>query len=122
MSDTTDAQGNVLLVEDAESFRQRWETIQSGFVDEPKRAVEEADELVSELIKSLTDSFTAERRNLEQQWSSGGEASTDDLRRGLQRYRSFFRRLLSQSGSESAPSAGDELPPPRPGSGAATPG
>jgi hypothetical protein len=120
MSDSSDTRGNV-LVEDAESFRQRWETIQAGFVDEPKRAVEEADALVSELIKSLTDSFTAERQNLEQQWSSRGEASTDDLRRGLQRYRSFFRRLLSQSSPDSARPGGDELPPPRPGGGTRAP-
>jgi len=116
VSDATENRANVLLVEDAESFQQRWETIQAGFVDEPKRAVEEADELVSELIRSLTDGFTAERENLEKQWSSGGEASTDDLRRGLQRYRSFFRRLLSQNGPEATePAHGEALPPPRAG-------
>ena len=96
---------SVALVDDPEGFQRRWDSIQAGFVDEPRHAVEEADSLVSELIQSLSDGFSNERRNLEAQWSSGQQVSTDDLRRGLQRYRSFFQRLLSQSGS--APGAGD---------------
>jgi hypothetical protein len=103
MSDTSHGQGNVRLVEEAESFRHRWETIQSGFVDEPRRSVEEADALVSDVIRSLSDAFTKERRNLEEQWKTEGEVSTDDLRQGLQRYRSFFTRLLSQGGPDVAP-------------------
>jgi hypothetical protein len=94
----TGEQSNVALVDDPDGFQRRWDSIQAGFVDEPRHAVEEADSLVSELIKSLSDGFSDERRHLEEQWSSGQEVSTDDLRRGLQRYRSFFQRLLSQSG------------------------
>jgi hypothetical protein len=105
-------QGNVALVDDPEGFQRRWDAIQSGFVDEPRHAVEEADSLVSELIQSLSDGFSNERRHLEEQWSSGQEVSTDDLRRGLQRYRSFFQRLLSQSGPANSNGAGEQLPPP----------
>jgi hypothetical protein len=105
----TGEQGNVALVDDPEGFQRRWDAVQSGFVDEPRHAVEEADSLVSELIQTLSDGFSNERRQLEEQWSSGQEVSTDDLRRGLQRYRSFFQRLLSQSGPTGT---GEQLPPP----------
>jgi hypothetical protein len=79
----------------AESFRGRWTSIQSGFVDEPRRAVEQADQLIAAGMKALAGSFADERRNLEQQWDRDGNVSTEDLRLGLQRYRSFFDRLLS---------------------------
>lgn len=82
------------LVGDADDLRRRWERIQAGFVDEPRRAVEQADSLVAEVIQDLVDTFSSERRRLEDQWSGGGEVSTEDLRISLQRYRSFFQRLL----------------------------
>ena len=85
-----------LLAEDATSdVRDRWEQIQGSFVDEPRRAVEEADTLVAELMQQLADSFAQERQGLEGQWDRGDEVSTEDLRIALQRYRSFFDRLLS---------------------------
>ncbi len=76
-------------------MRDRWTDIQAGFVDEPRSAVEKADQLVAEVMKRLADSFANERQTLEQQWSSGRDASTEDLRVALRRYRSFFDRLLS---------------------------
>jgi len=79
----------------SEAFRNRWTTIQSGFVDEPRRAVENADSLIAEVMKALATSFADERKQLEQQWDRGADVSTEDLRLGLQRYRSFFDRLLS---------------------------
>ena len=79
----------------ADDFRSRWDEIQTGFVDEPRRAVEQADTLVAEVIKRLAETFAEERSNLEEQWGRGGEADTEDLRIALQRYRSFFDRLLS---------------------------
>jgi hypothetical protein len=85
-----------LLADDATSdVRSRWEQIQASFVDEPRRAVEEADTLVAELMQRLADSFAQEREGLEDQWDRGDEVSTEDLRIALQRYRSFFDRLLS---------------------------
>lgn len=79
----------------AEEFRQRWSEIQTSFVDEPREAVEEADALVGEVTDRLTEMFTSSRDDLERQWSAGKEASTEDLRLALQRYRTFFDRLLS---------------------------
>ena len=75
--------------------RGRWEEIQASFVDEPRHAVQEADALVAELMKQLANSFASERQTLEGQWDRGDEVSTEELRVALQRYRSFFDRLLS---------------------------
>jgi hypothetical protein len=81
--------------DESETFRQRWTEIQTGFVDEPRRAVEQADGLVAQVIQRLTQVFADERGKLEQQWDTGGDAETEDLRMALQRYRSFFERLLA---------------------------
>jgi hypothetical protein len=80
---------------DAQDFRSRWERIQSGFVDEPRKAVEQADELVASAIKRLAEVFAAERQKLEAEWDKSDNVSTEDLRVALRRYRSFFDRLLS---------------------------
>ena len=80
---------------ESKDFHKRWTDIQTGFVDEPRRAVERADELVAEVIKRLADSFAQERSKLEGQWGRGDDVSTEDLRLALRRYRSFFDRLLS---------------------------
>ncbi len=81
--------------EEAKDFRARWDAIQVGFVDEPRRAVEQADSLVAATMKRLAEMFTAEREKLEGQWERGENVSTEDLRLALRRYRSFFGRLLS---------------------------
>jgi hypothetical protein len=80
--------------DEGRGFRTRWEAIQTGFVDEPRKAVEQADALVSETIKRLSDVFAEERTSLEQHWGRGENVSTEDLRIALKRYRSFFERLL----------------------------
>lgn len=79
----------------ANDFRSRWETVQGGFVDEPRKAVEDADALVAEVMKQLATTFADERADLEGRWSKGSDVSTEDLRQALRRYRSFFDRLLS---------------------------
>jgi hypothetical protein len=80
---------------EAKEFRARWDTIQGGFVDEPRRAVEQADSLVAGTMKRLAEMFANERANLEGRWDRGDNVSTEDLRLALRRYRSFFGRLLS---------------------------
>lgn len=80
---------------DTEGYRTRWSAIQTGFVDEPRRAVEEADALVAEVIRRLAEGFADERRGLEAEWDRNERVSTEDLRRAMQRYRSFFERLLT---------------------------
>jgi hypothetical protein len=78
-----------------EDLRTRWKDIQTGFIDEPRKAVEQADGLVASAMKRLAEVFAQERSGLEQQWDRGDNVSTEDLRVALQRYRSFFDRLLS---------------------------
>jgi len=79
----------------AKEFRSRWDAIQSSFVDDPKRAVRQGDELVAQVLKSLTETFSNERSRLEGQVDQSDKASTENLRVALRRYRSFFERLLS---------------------------
>ena len=79
----------------ADSYRSRWEGIQTGFVDEPRQAVEQADHLVAEVIKRVAEVFADERGKLESQWSRGDQVDTEQLRVALKRYCSFFERLLS---------------------------
>jgi hypothetical protein len=78
-----------------EAFRSRWDSIQTGFVDEPRKSVNEADKLVAEVMKKMAVMFTEERDKLEKQWDGGDNVSTEDLRLALQRYRLFFNRLLA---------------------------
>jgi hypothetical protein len=82
-------------LEEAKDFRARWDAIQVSFVDEPRRTVEQADNLVAVAMKRLAEMFAAERAKLEDQWDRGDNVSTEDLRLALRRYRSFFGRLLS---------------------------
>ena len=76
-------------------LRSRWDHVQSGFVDDPRESVQQADGLVSDVVDQLTTGFSEARSRLEAQWARGEEASTEDLRLALQRYREFFERLLA---------------------------
>ena len=90
-----DTREPLLPQDQAERYRNEWQQIQAGFVDEPRKSVEEADRLVADLMQRLAAVFSDERERLEKQWDSGDDVSTEDLRVGLTRYRSFFDRLLS---------------------------
>ena len=80
---------------ETEDFRSRWQRIQTEFIDDPRKSVERADELVAQTMKRLAQIFAQERERLEEEWDRGDNVSTEDLRLALQRYRSFFDRLLS---------------------------
>ena len=79
----------------ATDFRNRWNTVQSSFVDDPKDAVRHGDELVAQVMKSLAETFSNERTRLEEQFQTADQTSTEELRLAFRRYRSFFERLLS---------------------------
>jgi hypothetical protein len=91
----SDATGSLLSADIDATFQQRWKEIQTRFVDEPRGAVEDADGLVANLMQQLAEGFAKERERLEAQWGRGEDISTEDLRVALQRYRTFFQRLLS---------------------------
>ncbi|MBV8861145.1 MAG: hypothetical protein JO082_13905 [Mycobacterium sp.] len=80
---------------DLADLRARWAGVQAAFVDDPKDCVQKADALVSDLVEQLTAGFAQARSRLEEQWSRGQEASTEDLRLALMHYREFFERLLA---------------------------
>jgi len=77
------------------NFRARWDQVQGSFVDEPRKAVEQADNLVASVVKRIAEQFAAEREKLEHRWDKGDEINTEDLRQAFRSYRSFFDRLLS---------------------------
>jgi hypothetical protein len=81
--------------DDVADLRSRWAGVQAAFVDNPKECVQKADHLVSDLVEQLTAGFAQARSRLEEQWSRGHEASTEDLRMALMHYREFFDRLLA---------------------------
>jgi hypothetical protein len=80
---------------EVDRFWSEWNAIQAKFVDDPQTSVEAADSLVAQVMKRLAEVFSEERGKLESQWRQGEEVSTENLRVALQRYRSFFNRLLS---------------------------
>jgi hypothetical protein len=92
-----DSGARASLLDDSErqSMTMRWKDIQAEFVDEPAEAVQEADALVAELMQRLAAMFSTQRAELETRLASDNEVSTEDLRQGLRRYRSFFERLLA---------------------------
>ncbi|MEU4096336.1 hypothetical protein [Streptomyces sp. NPDC026673] len=81
--------------QDEESFRSRWQQIQSEFVDDPRDAVHAADELVADVMQKLAATFADHKQDLEGQWTRGEQVNTEELRTALRRYRSFFNRLLT---------------------------
>jgi hypothetical protein len=85
----------LFAADETEHLRSDWSAVQTAFVDEPRKCVEKADQLVARVVQRLAESFSQERSRLEGQWSKGEDVSTEDLRVALQRYRSFFDRLLS---------------------------
>ena len=83
------------LVDDPETLRRQWESVQVGFVDDPRGAVDEAERLVARVVEELVNRFRQQRQELEESWSQDSdESSINDLRQAFQHYRDFFERLL----------------------------
>jgi hypothetical protein len=78
-----------------ERFAARWQEIQAEFVDDPRQAIDAADALVADLIQRLNQMLARERDQLDSQVKAREGISTEDLRQGLQRYRSLVQRLLA---------------------------
>lgn len=90
------------LRQDAQAeMNTRWQEVQTEFVDDPRKSVAHAHQLVSDAVQRIVDTFTEERNQLERQWSEGEDVSTEELRVCLQRYRAFFTRLLPLEASRS---------------------
>lgn len=91
----TDTGAAPALVEGSGELFDRWQRAQAAFVDSPREAVREAGAIVEDVLGRLRNSFDTERNQLEAAWQAGEEPSTEDLRVAIQRYRTFFERLLS---------------------------
>jgi hypothetical protein len=87
--------GPLLPGDETQRFDEQWRTVQGSFVDHPREAVEQADKLVADLMQRLATQFSQTRAELERQWDSADDVSTEDLRVAMTRYRSFFERLLA---------------------------
>ncbi|MFZ0310608.1 MAG: hypothetical protein WAL89_20735 [Candidatus Sulfotelmatobacter sp.] len=96
-----------------ERFSKQWESVQSRFVDSPKGAVAEADDLVSSLMKTrgypVSDfdqraaDISVDHPRVVENYRSGHEialrvgkngATTEDLRTAMIHYRSLFVELV----------------------------
>ncbi|MEU7445464.1 hypothetical protein EES47_16900 [Streptomyces sp. ADI98-12] len=67
----------------------------SGFVDRPREAVAEADEVFAELAGRVTEALAEQRRVLRSGWEEpAAELDTERLRVALQSYREASERLL----------------------------
>ena len=94
-SGESEGSGELFPPEERTDLESRWSDIQARFVDEPRGSVEDANALVEELTNRLVSSFSEQRSRLESRWDRGDDVTTEDLRMALQRYRSFFGRLLA---------------------------
>jgi hypothetical protein len=92
---TAEREVELMAPESRVQYRARWSDIQTGFVDDPTRAVRDADHLVADVMDGLAKTFAEERGHLEARWSQGNE-DTEHLRVALQRYRHFFGLLLKE--------------------------
>jgi hypothetical protein len=94
MSEQSTETTQPLLGDDVGRLRERWQGVQAAFVDDPQQAVQQADQLVTDVIDRLTRTFEETKDLLDTQLGEADDVSTEDLRVGLQRYRTFFERLL----------------------------
>lgn len=94
MSEQSTETTQPLLGQDVDQLRERWQAVQAAFVDDPQQAVQQADTLVTDVIDRLTRTFEQTKEMLDTQLGETDDVSTEDLRVGLQRYRTFFERLL----------------------------
>ena len=80
---------------DTGDLRGRWEAVQASFVDDPRHAVAQADEMVSVAVAALQARVEQQREDLAETWRTGEQPSTDDLLVAFQRYRDLFDGVLS---------------------------
>jgi hypothetical protein len=94
-STESSSEESLFASDDLSGLRSHWDEVQAAFVDDPQQCVQRADALVAQVVEQLTTGFSEARARLEAQWARGEEASTEDLRLALKRYREFFQRLLA---------------------------
>ncbi|MEV0585314.1 hypothetical protein [Nonomuraea sp. NPDC050310] len=94
------AQPFELFDQDPVQLHERWREVQAGFVDEPREAVERADQLVDEVVTALTNTLGSRTSELRNRWQNSSENDTEQLRLALRDYRAVLERLVSLAGRE----------------------
>ena len=77
-----------------DELQSRWNLIQKEFVDDPHTSVKKAEALVAEMMDKVRQILSEQQMSLNESINGHDDISTEDLRVALQRYRSFFNRLL----------------------------
>ncbi len=110
-----------LSSEDAARFRESWKKVQARFVDDPKGAVTEADQLLGDVMgrrgypvgdfEQRAADISVEHPRVVEHYRAGhdislrhakGEASTEDLRQAMIHYRTLFLDLVGETDSPTA--------------------
>ncbi|MGW3105125.1 hypothetical protein [Streptomyces sp. NPDC001100] len=86
--------GSLLPHDESDKFSLRLQHAVTGFVDEPRSAVEEAAHVLEEVAGRLTEAVTKRRDTLHSSWESKGSDDTEQLRLALRDYRELTERLL----------------------------
>ncbi|MBA2948784.1 hypothetical protein [Streptomyces himalayensis] len=92
--------GTLLPPDERDKLTARLQHAVNAFVDSPRGAVEEADEVLHEAVNRVTKTLAHRRRTIRTAWQSMGEgeertADTEQLRLALRDYRETAERLLS---------------------------
>jgi len=104
-----------LTIQDAERFRESWQQIQTRFVDDPKGAVAQADQLLGTVMSTRgypvgdfeqrAADISVEHPRVVEHYRAGhdialrhaqGKASTEDLRQAMIHYRTLFTDLVGE--------------------------
>ncbi len=91
------AHAGSLFEQNSQEVRRRWQEVQTGFVDDPREAVERADSLVAEITGSLRAALEARTSELQARWKGDDRNDTEDLRTALRDYRALLEQLLDLS-------------------------
>jgi hypothetical protein len=78
-----------------DELQSRWNSVQIEFIDEPRASVEQAEALVAETTEKIVRMLSERKASVDQDWRSNNDITTEDLRMALQRYRTFFNRLIT---------------------------
>lgn len=86
--------GSLMPHDESDKFSLRLQHAVTGFVDEPRSAVEEADHVLEEVAARFTEAVTKRRATLHGSWETKGSDDTEKLRLALRDYRELAERLL----------------------------
>ncbi|GAA3473294.1 hypothetical protein [Nonomuraea roseola] len=93
-------QGAALFDQDVDQAHTRWHDLQATFVDDPRQAMEQADQLVDEVVNALTSSLTTRTSELGGRWKNTDQGDTEQLRLALRDYGAMLEQLLALSGPQ----------------------